>query len=673
MLFYSFRLFCLTTSSCIVPTILGLSPEPLAFDFLNKAGIVAGTSSFEYLIRMATLHEQVKGWHEGERAIHTLLKVPTSSRENPTNVGLSWSHGDRVSASPLVAIGTVDEQGRPWTSIWGGERNFARQISHDRLAMASLVDKCHDPVVKSLGLDRLADGEVGQTSGDKAISALSIDLESRDRVKLAGKVVVGALVGRPNDEAVSQVQLAFQVEESLGNCPKYLNKKVIWAHLPSPQLVSSSLPLPEEAISLLAKADLFFLSSTNGQTMDTNHRGGPPGFMRVISNADPSPGGDNGAVLIYPEYSGNRLYQTLGNLHTNPLIGLAIPDFDTSDVLYLTGTTELLVGDTAAAYLPHTKLAVKITVLSAIFVKDGLPFRGTPGEFSPYNPPLRKLTTEAPAPLSASKPAATATLVGKTSLSPTISRFTFSLAFNNPKEKRLWNPGQHITLDFGGELDNGWAHMNNSDPQSLNDDYVRTFTISNSPPSNAEQEIKFEITARKHGPVTGFLWGYHISPRAARLEIPVLGFGGEENFRLIGTGKEKQKVFVAGGVGITPFLGQVREIAATDHEVELIWSLRADDLPFARDVLGRNEGIKQVKVRLFLTGGCGESGKAEMAKIKGLEGVKVEMRRLTKKDVQGDWFDKERKKYFLCAGVGMMKVLRGWLEGEEVVSESFEY
>ncbi|CAP66842.1 uncharacterized protein PODANS_4_6630 [Podospora anserina S mat+] len=593
---------------------------------------------------MATLHEQVKGWHEGERAIHTLLKVPTSSRENPTNVGLSWSHGDRVSASPLVAIGTVDEQGRPWTSIWGGERNFARQISHDRLAMASLVDKCHDPVVKSLGLDRLADGEVGQTSGDKAISALSIDLESRDRVKLAGKVVVGALVGRPNDEAVSQVQLAFQVEESLGNCPKYLNKKVIWAHLPSPQLVSSSLPLPEEAISLLAKADLFFLSSTNGQTMDTNHRGGPPGFMRVISNTDPSPGGDNGAVLIYPEYSGNRLYQTLGNLHTNPLIGLAIPDFDTSDVLYLTGTTELLVGDTAAAYLPHTKLASQNHT-------SALPFSSRmaslsevhPVEFSPYNPPLRKLTTEGPC----------------SSVGLQTSRHSYS-----------W---QHITLDFGGELDNGWAHMNNSDPQSLNDDYVRTFTISNSPPSNAEQEIKFEITARKHGPVTGFLWGYHISPRAARLEIPVLGFGGEENFRLIGTGKEKQKVFVAGGVGITPFLGQVREIAATDHEVELIWSLRADDLPFARDVLGRNEGIKQVKVRLFLTGGCGESGKAEMAKIKGLEGVKVEMRRLTKKDVQGDWFDKERKKYFLCAGVGMMKVLRGWLEGEEVVSESFEY
>ncbi|KAK0671998.1 hypothetical protein QBC41DRAFT_314449 [Cercophora samala] len=677
MLLYASRLICFILLFCIVPITLALSPETSSFGLLNQLGTFIGNSDFGYLIRMATLHEQVKGWHEGERAVHILLKVPTSNRENPTNVGLSWSHGGRVSASPLVAIGTLDEQGRPWTTIWGGERNFARQISHDRLVMASLVDKLHDPVVKALGLDRLADGELGQTSGTKAISALSIDLESRDRVKLGGKVVAGALVARPDDEAVSQVQLGFQVEESLGNCPKYLNKKVIRAHLPSPELVSSSLPLPEEAVSLIAKADLFFLSSTNGQTMDTNHRGGPPGFMRVISNTDPSMrAGDGGVVLIYPEYSGNRLYQTLGNLHTNPLIGIAIPDFDTSDVLYLTGTTELLVGDTAAAYLPHTKLAVKITVHSAFFVKDSLPFRGTPGEFSPYNPPLRKLTSEAPAPPSASKPTAIATLIKKTSLSPTISRFTFSLSFSNPEEKRLWNPGQHITLDFSGELDNGWVHMNNSDPQSLNDDYVRTFTISSPPSSssNSEKGVNFEITARKHGPVTGFLWGFNISPRAASLEIPVLGFGGEENFRLVHSDEGRKKVFVAGGVGITPFLGQVEEIAgAGDHKVELIWSLRADDLPFAREVLERNGGFKQVKVRLFVTGGRGDFGEVDMEKIRGLEGVAVETRRLTKKDVMGDWFDKERKKYFLCAGVGMMKVLRGWLEGEEVVSESFEY
>ncbi|KAK4175277.1 hypothetical protein QBC36DRAFT_331792 [Triangularia setosa] len=675
---------------CIVQTTLGISPEASAFNLLNQVGPFIDISNFDYLIRMATLQEQVKGWHDGERAIHSLLKVPTSSRENPTNVGLSWSHGGRVSASPLIAIGTLDDQGRPWTSVWGGERNFARQITPDRLAIASLVDKFHDPVIKALGLNGLVDGELGQTSGDKAISGLSIDLESRDRVKLAGKVAVGAVVGRANSEAISQVQLCFQVEESLGNCPKYLNKKVIRAHLPSPQLASTSLPLPEEAIFLIARADLFFLSSTNGQTMDTNHRGGPPGFMRVISNTNPSTGdGDGGVVLIYPEYSGNRLYQTLGNLHINPQVGIAIPDFATSDVLYLTGTTQLLVGDSAAAYIPHTKLAVKIIIHSAIFVKDSLPFRGTPGEFSPYNPPLRKLATETPAGslVPSSKPAAaTATLISRTPLSPTISRFTFSLSFSTPpqEKKTFWSPGQHITLDFSGELDSGWAHMNNTDPQSLNDDYVRTFTISNPPPppDSSEKEIKIEITARKHGAVTGLLWGYNISPRAAAsLEIPVLGFGGEDSFRVMNMLEEKEKkkvVFVAGGVGITPFLGQVDDIVSLhedeEKKVELIWSLRADDVPFAREVLERNWGFKGVKVRLFVTGGYGGGlGGEEFEKIQGLNGVGLETRRLTKKDVLGDGFAGEKKMYFLCAGVGMMKVLKGWLEGEEVVSESFEY
>ena len=46
--------------------------------------------------------------------------------------------------------------------------------------------------------------------------------------------------------------------------------------------------------------------------MGTNHRGGSPGFVRVASNK-PGPGG---CTLVYPEFSGNRLYQTLGNLYT---------------------------------------------------------------------------------------------------------------------------------------------------------------------------------------------------------------------------------------------------------------------------------------------------------------------------------------------------------------------
>ena len=175
----------------------------------------------------------------------------------------------------------------------------------------------------------------------------------------------------------------------LGNCPKYLNKKSIIPRIPQPKIVSTSIPLPQEALDVINQADLFFISSSNHELdMDTNHRGGPPGFMRILSNDR------DGLILVYPEYSGNRLYQTLGNLSTTPRAGLVFPNFDTGDVLYVTGKTEILAGKTAKDLISHSNLAVKITVEAAKYVTNGLAFRGLKGEYSPYNPPVRYLSTE---------------------------------------------------------------------------------------------------------------------------------------------------------------------------------------------------------------------------------------------------------------------------------------
>ena len=120
---------------------------------------------------------------------------------------------------------------------------------------------------------------------------------------------------------------------------------------------------------MLAKSDLFFLtSSTKGRHLSTNHRGGPPGFVRVLTNMPDK------LELVYPEYSGNRMYQTLGNLQLDPAIGLVFPDFETGDALYVSGTAEILVGDDAANAIPSTNLAVKVSASAVRLVEKGLPF-----------------------------------------------------------------------------------------------------------------------------------------------------------------------------------------------------------------------------------------------------------------------------------------------------------
>ncbi|KAK9772935.1 hypothetical protein SCAR479_10445 [Seiridium cardinale] len=616
-------------------------------------------------------------WHSGEEEMHHLLRVPHG--DNPTHPGLAPQYYKRITNSPLVAFGTLDQLGRPWTTIWGGEVGFCRPIAQGVLGVNTKADSLFDPVVQETfavaaegSQEReIVDEQLVKPEGGKAMAALSIDLETRDRVKVAGRFIAGAVISQ-TDSGVGELQMAMQVEETLGNCPKYLNKKHITPHTPRPQLLSqdSGLPLPQVAVEVLQKADLFFISSKHGNgNMDVNHRGGPPGFMRLFRN-------DSGAVtLVYPEYSGNRLYQTLGNLQKDPVAGLVVPDFETGNVLYVTGRTTTLIGDKAAAYLPRTKLAVKIDVEEARFVKDGLPFRGDVIDYSPYNPPVRRLLAEQDPSSSDpdSESIATATLTKREIITPTIARFTFKLTHNIAVDKTMstWQPGQHVTLDFGPELDHGWSHMRDDDPESLNDDFVRTFTIS-APPDPESKEL--EITARKHGPVTGSLFRWNLR---VPLEVPVIGFGGSEEFRLPGekqvqgTSDDTKQIFVAGGVGITPLMAQAKRVLeARKANLAVLWSLRAEDLPLAVSVFDTIHGLGSVTV-LFVTGQVTEESHGILENLRKL-GVGVQDHRIGTEDLLAVG-EKGKRIYYCCTGTGLMTNLSEWLKGENMVFESFNY
>lgn len=276
-------------------------------------------------------------------------------------------------------------------------------------------------------------------------------------------------------------------------------------------------------------------------------------------------------------------------------------------------------------------------------------------EASPYNPPVRQLFTEQQQPLSqAPHSAGAATLLRREIVTPTIARFIFSL---EPAAK--WEAGQYVTLDFAPELDVGWSHMRDDEPQSLNDDYVRTFTVSNPPGSGKV----IEITARKHGPVTGFLWRWNLK---APLEIPVLGFGGEEAFRLGRRGVEE--VFVAAGVGITPLLAQAGGVLESGGKLKVLWSVRGVDLKLVKDVCERVAGLADV-LRVFVTGSVGDVGNALVQDVEAL-GATVERRRLKEGDVKEG---AGARRFFLCTGPEMLRILTGWLEGEDVVWEDFAF
>ncbi|KAI1805316.1 hypothetical protein F4811DRAFT_515920 [Daldinia bambusicola] len=564
-----------------------------------------------------------------------------------------------------------------------------------------MVGSRWDPVVRELvGVEvgkedgddgdgrRIIDDEIIKPEGDKLIAGLSIDPETRDRVKLAGVMAVGTAT--KTSPGVADLQLAFRVDEALGNCPKYINKKRIYPRVPAPRLASegTGVPLPQAAIELLDKADVFFVASKHGsKSMDVNTRGGPPGFVRVLRNKDEGAGG---AALVYPEYSGNRLYQTLGNVHDDPAVGIVVPDLETGDVLYLTGNAAILVGEVAAAVMPHAKLAIRVEIVEARFVREGLSFRGEFIDYSPYSPAVRRLACEKgpndSAVDSTRAAIATAKLITRERLTPTISRYVFKLTPSDSARKRLkaWLPGQHVTLDFSEELDMGYSHMRDDDPRSLNDDFVRTFTVSR--PIDAEvvdeqgdiestAEPELEITVRRHGPATALLGRWNVR---VPLEVPVLGFGGAEGFRLPTGGSKTEtrntSVFVGAGVGITPLMAQgaaALKTAGKGDELKLLWSLKGVDIPLAVDVLKRIPRLGNA-TKLFVTGKkIGEEERALISTIREL-GAEVLERRIGASDVLAEG-DEGNRKYYLCAGPEMTRELLKWTEGEEVAYESFEY
>ena len=608
-------------------------------------------------------------WHEGEIAMAKAMKVP--NMDNPTVPMLSPQLANHSRVVPLIAIGTLDKQGRPWTTLWGGEKGISQPIAQGILGVRSQVVTHHDPVVEEL-VGKEGDGTVVREEGvGRMVSGLTIDLETRKRTKLFGRMVAGALTLREDEatdsqQSIAEVQLVLKIEQSLGNCPKYLNKKHIEPAASHPELVSDSPQLPQRALDLLSKADLFFLSSANNDLdMDTNQRGGPAGFVRVISNEA------SGAVLCYPEYSGNRLYQTLGNLKVNPVLGICVPDFDTGDMLYLTGTTEVLIGPAAASILPRSNLAVKITITSARFVATALPFRGTAGELSPYNPAVRHLASEKQV-QAPKETLSQATLLLQTPLTPTISRFKFALS-NTATHK----PGQYVTLDFASSLDIGYSHMRDDDPRSLNDDFVRTFTVSSPPgnPPNSVRRLKddeFEITVRRVGAVTEELFKHGGSEKGNRtglgLEVGVKGFGGEFDVRQ----EDGNEVvgFVAAGVGITPLLPCLDSLDL--QRLRLIWSVRKEDIGLVRDVLKAWPALAG-RLMLFVTdvgeGGEGSGLRDEIGKM--ADAVDLRTRRMSSEDVRFD--DDGMRKYYLCTGTKMRKVLMEWLSDKELIFEDFNF
>ncbi|EKG12777.1 hypothetical protein MPH_10020 [Macrophomina phaseolina MS6] len=209
--------------------------------------------------------------------------------------------------------------------------------------------------------------------------------------------------------------------------------------------------------------------------------------------------------------------------------------------------------------------------------------------------------------------------------------------------------------------------MRDDDPESLNDDFVRTFTVTHADgwrkgggKGEVELSREFEITVRRHGPVTGLLFGAN---ERAGLELVVRGFGGE--FRVTAADGGKGVPFVAGGVGITPLLAELAH-GLGPESIRLFWTLKAADVKLVEEIFARYPALAP-RARVYFTGASAGGVNVDALKAKG---AAVEFRRLAKEDLD----EVESQKWYLCAGTPLRKEILKWLDGRaEVLFEDFNF
>lgn len=103
--------------------------------------------------------------------MHNLLELPP--QDNPTSTMLTPQAAFMLQKGSLLALGALDSQGRPWTTLWGGSPGFSEPLGGGFVGTRTLVDGENDPVVQALVGDA-EDGEMLQPEGGgKVIAGLA--------------------------------------------------------------------------------------------------------------------------------------------------------------------------------------------------------------------------------------------------------------------------------------------------------------------------------------------------------------------------------------------------------------------------------------------------------------------------------------------------------------------
>ena len=294
-------------------------------------------------------------FHAGERA----LQARAGSRERLAEVGarvirpaMPEQHRAFFEGLPFVLLGGRDDGGQPWATALCGPTGFVTAPTEHHLRLHAMPD-AGDPL--------------GCLSAGARFGLLGIEPHTRRRNRANGRV-----------EKVDGEGLTLRVEQSFGNCPKYIQpRQAEFAPDVGPAgPVIRRHGLGDEARRLVEQADTFFIASAYpaaaddpdpAHGVDVSHRGGPAGFVKVEDG-----------VLWVPDFTGNNYFNTLGNLLLDARAGLLFMDFARGDLAWIAAEARIVENGPGLPALPGALRLIRLRVTESRFRPGALPLRWTP-------------------------------------------------------------------------------------------------------------------------------------------------------------------------------------------------------------------------------------------------------------------------------------------------------
>ncbi|WP_141577940.1 pyridoxamine 5'-phosphate oxidase family protein [Actinomadura sp. WMMA1423] len=254
---------------------------------------------------------------------------------------------------PMVVLGAADGRGRLWATLLTGRPGFLHAVDDLTLAIDALPAP-HDPL-----------HELSTTPAQ--VGMLAIEPGRHRRMRMNGRA------------APTGHGLRVDLDQVYSNCPKYIQKRKPEWTTAAPAPPKSSRTLTPDQQKWIAGADTFFIATADlDGDADASHRGGAPGFVEAVS---PN-------VLRWPDYTGNAMFNTLGNLEVQPRAGLLFCDWDTGAVLHLTGTARTDWDPAHAAAVPGAERLVEFTATDVVEIAGAVPLRWSDPVPSRFNPPV---------------------------------------------------------------------------------------------------------------------------------------------------------------------------------------------------------------------------------------------------------------------------------------------